>query len=171
MLNISKFNIPKNDSVKEALQALIWYNSPELFRIAGIGLAHNGAYYTKLHFYSHYTKEEYAGMHSQMINEAEKLLIGVKDNPNLTDVEKTLILHDRLALHCEYDNDTFEFDYENMPQSSYNAYGVLVLRDAVCMGYALAYDYLLEQVGIQSDYCSSDELNHAWNIVYINNII
>ena len=169
IIDISKFNIPKNDSVKEALQELIWYNSPELFRIADMGLAHNGAYYTKLHFYSHYTKEEYAGMHSQMINEAEKLLIGVKDNPNLTDVEKTLILHDRLALHCEYDNDTFESDYENMPQSSYNAYGVLVLRDAVCMGYALAYDYLLEQVGIQSDHCSSDELNHAWNIVYINN--
>ena len=169
IIDISKFNIPKNDSVKEALKELIWYNSPELFRIADMGLAHNGAYYTDLHFYSHYTKEEYAGMHSQMINEAEKLLIGVKDNPNLTDVEKTLILHDRLALHCEYDNDTFESDYENMPQSSYNAYGVLVLRDAVCMGYALAYDYLLEQVGIQSDYCSSDELNHAWNIVYINN--
>lgn len=169
IIDISKFNIPKNDSVKKALQELIWYNSPELFRIADMGLAHNGAYYTNLHFYSHYTKEEYAGMHSQMINEAEKLLIGVKDNPNLTDVEKTLILHDRLALHCEYDNDTFESDYENMPQSSYNAYGVLVLRDAVCMGYALAYDYLLEQVGIQSDYCSSDELNHAWNIVYINN--
>ena len=52
-----------------------------------------------------------------------------------------------------------------MPRSSYNAYGVLVLRDAVCMGYALAYDYLLEQVGIKTLYCSSDALNHAWNIV------
>ena len=168
IIDISQFNIPKNDSVKLALQEHIWYNSPELFRIGAMGFGYSGSKYTSVQFYSYYTKEEYAEMHSQMVSEAEKLLSGIKDNQNLTDVEKALLLHDRLALHCEYDYDTLSYDYENMPRTSYNAYGVLVLRDAVCMGYALAYDYLLEQVGIKNLYCSSDTLNHAWNIVYID---
>ena len=168
-INISKFNIPKSNAIEKALQEHIWYNSPELFRIGSMGIGSSGNKYTYIQFYSYYTKEEYAEMHEKMVTEAEELLKGVKDNPNLTDVEKALLLHDRLALHCEYDYDTLSYDYENMPRSSYNAYGVLVLRDAVCMGYALAYDYLLEQVGIKTLYCSSDTLNHAWNIVYINN--
>jgi len=168
-INISQFNIPKSDAIKKALQEHIWYNSPELFRISSMGFGYSGNKYTSVQFYSYYTKEEYAEMHSQMVSEAEKLLSGIKDNQNLTDVEKALLLHDRLALHCEYDYDTYLYDYSNMPRSSYNAYGVFVLRDAVCMGYALAYDYLLEQVGIKNLYCSSDTLNHAWNIVYIDN--
>ena len=168
-INISKFNIPESNAIEKALQEHIWYNSPELFRIGSMGIGSSGNKYTYIQFYSYYTKEEYAEMHEKMVTEAEELLKGVKDNPNLTDVEKALLLHDRLALHCEYDYDTLSYDYENMPRSSYNAYGVLVLRDAVCMGYALAYDYLLEQVGIKTLYCSSDTLNHAWNIVYINN--
>ncbi|MBR3788839.1 MAG: hypothetical protein IKJ86_02490 [Clostridia bacterium] len=168
-INISKFNIPKNDAVKTALQEHIWYNSPELFRIGDLGIGYSGDKYTFIQFYSYYTKEEYAEMHEKMVTEAEKLLKGIKGNTNLTEVEKALILHDRLASHCEYDYDTLKYDYSNMPRSSYNAYGVLVLRDAVCMGYALAYDYLLEQVGIKTLYCSSDTLNHAWNIVYIDN--
>lgn len=168
-INISKFNIPKSNAIEKALQEHIWYNSPELFRIGSMGIGSSGNKYTYIQFYSYYTKEEYAEMHEKMVTEAEELLKGVKDNPNLTDVEKALLLHDRLALHCEYDYDTLSYDYENMPRSSYNAYGVLVLWDAVCMGYALAYDYLLEQVGIKTLYCSSDTLNHAWNIVYINN--
>lgn len=168
-IDISKFNIPKSDSVKTALQEHIWYNSPELFRIGSLGIGSSGNVFTSIYFYSYYSKEEYTEMHNQMVREAEKLIIGVKDNQKLSDVEKALILHDRLALHCEYDYDTYLYDYSNMPRSSYNAWGVFVLRDAVCMGYALAYDYLLEQVGIKSLYCSSDSLNHAWNIVYIDN--
>lgn len=166
IIDISQFNIPKNDSVKKALQELIWYNSPELFRIGSMGFGYSGSKYTSVQFYSYYTKEEYTEMHNQMISEAEKLLKGVKDNTNLTDVEKALILHDKLALHCSYDYENLQND--SLPRSARNAYGIIVLKTGVCMGYALAYDYLLEEVGIKNLYCSSDTLNHAWNIVYID---
>ena len=167
VIDVSQFNIPKTDAVKTALQELIWYNLPELFRIGSMGFGYSGNKYTQIQFYSRYTKEEYAVMYDELILETEKLLIGVKDNTELSDVEKALVLHDKLALHCSY-------DYENLinnslPVSARNAYGIIVLKTGVCMGYALAYDYLLEQVGIKTLYCSSDTLNHAWNIVYINN--
>jgi hypothetical protein len=49
-----------------------------------------------------------------------------------------------------------------------NSYGALVLGRPVCRGYAAAYQYLLQQVGIQSVVVSGDckgEGRHAWNIV------
>ena len=168
IIDVSQFNIPKTDAVKVALQELIWYNLPELFRIGSMGFGYSGTKYTQIHFYSRYTKEEYTVMYDELILETEKLLIGVKDNTELSDVEKALVLHDKLALHCSYDYENLNND--SLPVSARNAYGIIVLKTGVCMGYALAYDYLLEQVGIKTLYCSSDTLNHAWNIVYINDI-
>ena len=168
-IDIKQFEIPYSSEMTTALQNLIWYNSPELFRIAGMAIDYypNGIFY-QIRFYSYCTKEEYIEMHDGIHDSAERLLKNIKGNSNLSDVEKALLLHDRLALLCEYDYDNLL--NETIPYTSYNAYGVLVLNDAVCQGYALAYDFLLEQVGIKADYCSSNSLNHAWNIVYINNI-
>jgi hypothetical protein len=86
------------------------------------------------------------------------MVAGVKDNSSLTDAEKALLLHDRLALVCEY-------DYTYSKRTSYEA---IVEGQSVCEGYAKAYSVLLDQVGIESDYCDSEKLNHAWNIVYID---
>ena len=168
-IDIKQFAIPYSSEMTTALQNLIWYNSPELFRIAGMAIDYypNDIFY-QIRFYSYCTKEEYIKMLNEMQASAENLVTDVKGNDNLSKVEKALILHDRLALLCEYDYDNLQNN--SVPYTSYNAYGVLVLNDAVCQGYALAYDYLLEQVGIKADYCCSNTLNHAWNIVYINNI-
>ncbi len=166
-IDISEFKIPVSDIM--AIEYLVWYNSPELFNINGLGFSDNGSYYTTMHFTTNYTKEEYIDMHAKMVEHAEILLYDVKDNDSLSDIEKALVLHDRLVAFNEYDYENLLKGQQYVPQSSYNAYGALGLGTSVCMGYALAYDYLLEQVGIDSDYCSSDVLNHAWNIVYIDN--
>ena len=73
----------------------------------------------------------------------------------MSDLEKAIVLHDYLAVNCEY-------DYENylankIPDASYTAYGVLVNRTAVCQGYALAYKYLLNQTGIDCYMVSSEQ--------------
>ncbi|MBE6814577.1 MAG: hypothetical protein E7522_03905 [Ruminococcaceae bacterium] len=167
-IDISQFEIPYSDEMWSNLRSLIWYNSPELFRIYSMGCSTSSGKISLIAFAEYYTKEDYAVMLEEMYSSADKLLNGIKGNENLDDVEKALLLHDRLALLCEYDYDSYLAG--NVPESSYNAYGVFVLNDAVCKGYALAYDYLLEQVDIKSDYCASDDLNHAWNIVYINDI-
>ena len=167
-IDISSFEIPYNKEMWKTLTSFIWYNSPELFRIDLMGCSVLSGNIFQLYFSENYNKEDYSVMLDEMHSSAEKLLTNIKGNENLTDVEKALLLHDRLALLCEYDYDSLKSGA--VPESSYNAYGVLVLNDAVCKGYALAYDYLLEQVGIKSEYCSSEGLNHAWNIVYIDNI-
>ena len=90
----------------------------------------------------------------------QRMLCGVKGNASLTTAEKLLVLHDRLALWAEY-------DYANylknaVPADSYSAYGPLVKKTGVCMGYALAYNWLLELLGVQTYYTRSPSLGHGW---------
>ncbi len=96
---------------------------------------------------------------------AAVLLDGLKES-TLDDLEKTIVLHDRLALWCEY-------DYQNLldghvPDDSYNLYGALVNRICVCDGYSKAFSYLMNRLGIPTRRITSDLDCHAWNAVVIN---
>ncbi|MBR3809795.1 MAG: hypothetical protein IKK46_05775, partial [Clostridia bacterium] len=114
------------------------------------------------------SKDEYDKLlkeKKQLEIESNKLLTGIKGNNSLSDVEKALLIHDRLALACSYG---YPQGYDK--SVAHSTYGALVLKKAVCQGYAYAYQYLLGLVGIKSEYVSSAYLDHGWNIVYINNI-
>ena len=99
---------------------------------------------------------------------ADKLLNGIQGNTKLTDAEKALLVHDRLAVWVDYDyysyNKTDRYDAD-----SYSRYGALLKHKATCAGYSDAYAYLMNKIGIETDYVSSPKLNHGWNIVVINN--
>lgn len=166
-VDITEFNIPYSAEMWSAVSKYIWYETPELFHIYGLGYSTSNGCITSIYASYRYTAEQYSTMLPEFYAGAEKLLAGIKGNDTLSDVEKALLLHDRLAVWCEYD--LARLQAGTMPDESYTAYGVFAEKTAVCMGYALAYDYLLLQVGIDSCYCSSDTLNHAWNIVYVNN--
>lgn len=87
----------------------------------------------------------------------------------MSQVEMALSLHDYLVLHCAYD---WSVD-NNQGEPSYNvytAYGALMEGNAVCQGYAMAYNLLLNMVGIKTDYVTSvipDQGRHGWSLVEI----
>lgn len=71
--------------------------------------------------------------------------------------EKEQFLHDVLVARVDYDLSA------RMNQSAYSA---LVLGKSVCAGYARAFQYLMQQVGIPCYYCTGYAgEDHAWNIV------
>ncbi len=74
-----------------------------------------------------------------------------------SDYAKEKYVHDQLASKVTYAADA------SMNQSAYSA---LVNGQTVCAGYARAFQYLMQQLGIPCYYCRgySGE-NHAWNIV------
>lgn len=89
--------------------------------------------------------------------------------PGMSQVEMALSLHDYLVLHCAYD-----WNVANRKGASsynvYTAYGALVEGNAVCQGYAMAYNLLLNKVGIKTDYVTSvipDQGSHGWSLVKI----
>lgn len=160
---VSQFNIPV--SASEYAADFIWYHMPEAF----------GVYSLSYSFYSYAgdiinlevnycdyadTPAEYSQCMERFYSKADKLLSGIEGNTSLSDTEKALLLHDRLAVGTEY-------DFTGTHRVIHTAYGAFANGLAVCQGYAMAYMYLLQRVGIENYYCSSDSLNHGWNIVYI----
>lgn len=96
-------------------------------------------------------------------NEADQLLAGL---PYGSDYETALEIHDRLAEHVTYGTDP----------DDQNIYSALVTGTTVCAGYARAYQYLLNQVGIKvwyisgtsDDPASGESVGHAWNVIYLD---
>lgn len=164
-IDISKFKIETGEDNSNLLFYLIWYQMPEAFHVDSLGMG-SGKYIETIYVTYNCSAEEYRSMYAEFSAAADKLLAGIEGNNALSDAEKALLLHDRLAVWNEY-------DYKNLlsgtvPKESYTAYGALVNRTSVCDGYTKAYMYLLSRAGIESLYCSSEKLGHSWNIAEID---
>lgn len=101
------------------------------------------------------TKEELAAASTDFFNTANNLLTQVE---NLgTAYEKERRLHDILIGRIEY---------EKGADKNQSAYSALVEGKSVCAGYARAYQYLMQRLGIPCYYCTGFAgTDHAWNIV------
>lgn len=69
--------------------------------------------------------------------------------------KQVLFLHDYLTTHYEYDQ-TLEI---------YDIYTMLKTGEGVCQGYTLLMEGLLDKLGIPVSYVRSDNANHIWNMV------
>ena len=86
-----------------------------------------------------------------------KAVVAEVIRPGMSDYEKALALHDWLIYHANYDY-TFTYYYPD---------GVLLHGTGVCQSYALAYEILLQEAGVVSQYVSGSAGGggHAWNLV------
>ncbi len=96
--------------------------------------------------------------------EARDLLLdGIEGNDALSDFEKALLIHDRLANWCEY---------KNPVAGGQTVETALVDRWTVCAGYAEAFDYLATEVGLTN--CQWTGLapieSHAWNAINLHDV-
>lgn len=164
IIDISKYNI--SDEYAEPLCNYIYDCMPEMFHVVGIQYGVRMNKITMLVPSYSCSASEYSALYNKCVLSADKLLDGIKDNAELSDVEKALLIHDRLAVLCEYDSKNLEAG--SVPNESYTMYGALVEGVAVCQGYSEAYMYLLNEVGISSYLCDSASLNHVWNIIAID---
>ena len=137
----------------------VFNSSPRLFYVKGEYTPYvntSTGYIVKVVLSYYYDKSTAEQMQSDFDSAITLALSGV--NSNWSDLEKTLYLNEYLARNCQYD-----YDYEK-----YTAYNALVDRMCVCQGYALAYSLLAEEMGLNCEVVSSRSLNHAWNMVEVN---
>lgn len=89
---------------------------------------------------------------------AGQILSGAQNLAN--DYEKEKFVHDALIERISYQMSA------EMNQSAYSA---LVNGQTVCAGYARAFQYLMQQLGVPCYYCTGYAgENHAWNIVRLD---
>jgi hypothetical protein len=87
-------------------------------------------------------------------------------NPDLSDFEKILFVHDYVVNNVRYNSETLEKG-KFYPEDS-TAYGALIGGRAICSGYATSIKLLLNKLGIECGIIDSPDMNHAWNYVYLN---
>ena len=150
---LSDFNIPSD--IRRALYDGVLNEHPELYYV-------DGAFrYSAPDGYLLYILPQYtSGYDDEAFSRAVKQALSHVDS-SMSDMEKAIVLHDYIAINCQYDTTLAR-------ANCHSAYGALAEQVAVCQGYALAYKYLLNQVGIECLMVSSKKLNHAWNMVKLD---
>ena len=103
------------------------------------------------------TEDERIRSYRNFYNMTNSILSEVE---NLGTYERERRLHDILIQRIEYDGGA------DMNQSAYSA---LAEGQSVCAGYARAFQYLMQQLGIPCYYCTGYAgEEHAWNIVALD---
>ena len=113
------------------------------------------------------------GIKSEDIEEYENTLEAIRNNvvSNVSgsDYDKIKQIHDALVEEIEYDQSLSK-------THTHDIYGALVEKCVVCEGYAKAYKYLLDGIGIPCVLVSGQGTNskgeteeHIWNYVLIDN--
>lgn len=128
---------------------------PELFYVTGrVTYYSSGGYVTQIYpgYDSSYSDAEVAAFNQKV----DQIIAGV--DSSWPDIEKILYLHDYMVTNIEYDQ----------TYSKYNAYNALMEGSCVCQGYSLAYLCLLNEVNVDVELVTSNELNHAWNLVELD---
>ena len=155
-LDLSELKIRDNEIMR--IYSDIRNNSPELFYLQNSLLYYYNAYgyVTSVEFSYTMTGDELAAARAQY--DAELAYIASLTGGCTTDVEIALFVHDYFAASFSYDDS----------MNIYDAYGLLTTRTGVCQAYSLAYAAVLRECGIDAVMVTSEEMNHAWNLVKIN---
>lgn len=106
----------------------------------------------KMNFDSDVTKEE--------INRTEKEANKIIDELDGSEEEMIWQIYEYLTENVEYDDSTSK-------KHTRDLYGALIEKECVCMGYARAFTYLCDKIGIKAMTVFGEE--HAWNYVQLSN--
>ena len=89
------------------------------------------------------------------------------DTSGMSDEEIVLAYHEYLTSTVAYAYEDY-FNGTIAANHGYDMYGALVKHSCVCQGYAETMFYLLREAGLSCAIASSENINHAWNIVKIH---
>ena len=110
-----------------------------------------------------YTESTLQDVNSKIEIIKQKIQEYITGTENLSDYEKELYIHDKLAQSVTYS------DLENLPRAYHTAEGPFLENIGVCDGFTKTLQILYDQLGIDSIIVLGvlDDNPHAWNLVNI----
>lgn len=153
-----------SDEEAQAYVHFVFYNYPELFNLSNFGVGYvtedgqTKAYI--LVFWYYMDASEYSEALKAYNNALDNIISGM--DPDFTDLEKMVYVHDYLASNFEYDT-TDDEDFR-----IYDAYQFLTEGTGVCQAYMLTFLALMQRLDVYCIPAYSDIGNHTWNIVMLD---
>jgi hypothetical protein len=157
-VDISEYQITEDEIVSIITKVFL---DDELFYISSLdsySLNKSTGYINSLIFSYSMTPSEIEENWNKINEVKEKYLEGIQDE--WTDLEKIIYTDNFLCQNCAYGETNLTL--------SHTLVGALVNGTPVCDGYSKAFIYLLKQVGVESSLVTSDNMNHAWNLVKLD---
>ena len=162
-IDVSELGLTRDDIDNGAVRSII-NSHPEFISLSG-GYRYwtSGSTITKIEFtYLTNAKEEQQELDAALQEVKSKI-----DISGMTDEEIVLAYHEYLTSTVAYAYEDY-FNGTIAANHGYDMYGALVKHSCVCQGYAETMFYLLREAGLSCAVASSENINHAWNIVKIH---
>ena len=162
-IDVSELGLTRDDIDNGAVRSII-NSHPEFISLSG-GYTYwtSGSSITKIHFtYLTNAKEEQQELDAALQEVKSKI-----DTSGMSDEEIVLAYHEYLTSTVAYAYEDY-FNGTIAANHGYDMYGALVKHSCVCQGYAETMFYLLREAGLSCAIASSENINHAWNIVKIH---
>ena len=161
-IDVSELGLTRDDINNGAVRSII-NSHPEFISLSG-GYTYwtSGSSITKIAFtYLTNAKEEQQELDAALQEVKSKI-----DTSGMSDEEIVLAYHEYLTSTVSYAYEDY-FNGTIAANHGYDMYGALVKHSCVCQGYAKTMFYLLREAGLSCAIASSENINHAWNIVKI----
>lgn len=162
-IDVSGLGLTSDDIDNGAVKYII-NSHPEFISLSG-GYRYwtSGSTITKIEFtYLTNAKEEQQELDAALQEVKSKI-----DTSGMSDEEIVLAYHEYLTSTVAYAYEDY-FNGTIAANHGYDMYGALVKHSCVCQGYAETMFYLLREAGLSCAIASSENINHAWNIVKIH---
>ena len=161
-IDVSELGLTRDDIDNGAVRSII-NSHPEFISLSG-GYTYwtSGSSITKIQFtYLTNAKEEQQKLDAALQEVKSKI-----DTSGMSAEEIVLAYHEYLTSTVAYAYEDY-FNGTIAANHGYDMYGALVKHSCVCQGYAETMFYLLREAGLSCAIASSENINHAWNIVKI----
>lgn len=157
-LDISDYHVDYDEF--QELYGTVVLNEPSLFYVSTVSA--QLSYNSKKEVISfapiyRFTKSRAKTMQKEINAEVNKLMSGV--DKNWSDTEKVLYTHEYLSNSITYYNGINSYKGRNI-------YEAFVDNSAVCVGYALSFQYIMDLMDIPCICITSD--THIWNMVELD---
>lgn len=122
--------------------------------------AYNSTYHGMVEFEYNCAPEDVVGMQAQIDAVAGEILSLIPEGAD--DWTRALYIHDELVRRVTYDPQVKADEAAPGSLHCRDIYGALVEGNAVCVGYAYAFDYLCRQAGVLVDLMLTDDMVHIY---------
>ncbi len=169
-VDIQSFALAKGTESKDLIKSIIseiTAEDPEIFHLdSSIGYDIVSGVYSKVKFAYKMDKAAYDSKVAQCRTAADELTADIK-SASLSEADKVLLAHDRIANLMDYNNAAAANPASATPDD-FEITGAFIKHLGVCESYSKAFQYLMIKLGIPCRLNPSKEMGHMWDIVTVD---